>query len=531
MDDFYFGPSFIKATPGETITLHLKNEGKTDHTFTSTASTSTSSSRPTRRRTSPSRCLRRARPSSIAGSTRARACKARSSSTRATRSARLPAARRRRRRRAKAATTTDLTERSGRVAGVNRLGRRDQPLPAPARRQPGRLVPVGRRGVRGGARARQARSCCRSATPPATGATSWPTSRSRTRRPRRVMNELFVNVKVDREERPDVDAIYMEATQAMTGSGGWPMTVFMHARRPAVLLRHVLPEASRGGHAGFLELCRADRRRVAQPARRAARAGRPADRAPSGASACATARRRALPGTEALDGAPTAARSSSTTTSGAGSGGAPKFPQTMSLELLLRAHARNRSDADALRPSSRPRSTPWPPAASTTTSAAGSPATRSTTLARAPLREDALRPGAARPRCTCTRGRSPASRATARCSTRRSPTCCATCATRRRLLLGRGRRLRGRGGQVLRLDLDEIRDVLGDAIADARHRLVRRDRRRQLRGPQHPQPHRRTAATCSGPPRSSAPGRRCSRPARRGCGPGSTTRCSPSGTG
>ena len=41
-----------------------------------------------------------------------------------------------------------------------------------------------------------------------------------------VMNELFVNVKVDREERPDVDAIYMAATQAMTGQGGWPMTVF-----------------------------------------------------------------------------------------------------------------------------------------------------------------------------------------------------------------------------------------------------------------------------------------------------------------
>src|SRR3989442_6667901 len=44
-----------------------------------------------------------------------------------------------------------------------------------------------------------------------------------------VMNELFVNVKVDREERPDVDAIYMEAVQAMSGSGGWPMTVFMSA--------------------------------------------------------------------------------------------------------------------------------------------------------------------------------------------------------------------------------------------------------------------------------------------------------------
>jgi uncharacterized protein YyaL (SSP411 family) len=42
-----------------------------------------------------------------------------------------------------------------------------------------------------------------------------------------VMNNMFVNVKVDREERPDVDAIYMDAVQAMTGRGGWPMTVFL----------------------------------------------------------------------------------------------------------------------------------------------------------------------------------------------------------------------------------------------------------------------------------------------------------------
>src|SRR4029077_8236219 len=41
------------------------------------------------------------------------------------------------------------------------------------------------------------------------------------------MNEHFVNVKVDREERPDVDAIYMEAVQSITGHGGWPMTVFL----------------------------------------------------------------------------------------------------------------------------------------------------------------------------------------------------------------------------------------------------------------------------------------------------------------
>ncbi|HEU5014735.1 MAG TPA: thioredoxin domain-containing protein, partial [Roseiflexaceae bacterium] len=43
----------------------------------------------------------------------------------------------------------------------------------------------------------------------------------------RIMNEHFVSIKVDREERPDIDNIYMTAVQAMTGSGGWPMTVFM----------------------------------------------------------------------------------------------------------------------------------------------------------------------------------------------------------------------------------------------------------------------------------------------------------------
>src|SRR5258707_8034307 len=42
-----------------------------------------------------------------------------------------------------------------------------------------------------------------------------------------LMNRLFVNVKVDREERPDLDQIYMQAVQALTGSGGWPMSVWL----------------------------------------------------------------------------------------------------------------------------------------------------------------------------------------------------------------------------------------------------------------------------------------------------------------
>src|SRR5215469_12792759 len=42
-----------------------------------------------------------------------------------------------------------------------------------------------------------------------------------------LMNRLFINIKVDREERPDVDSIYMQAVQALSGHGGWPMTVFL----------------------------------------------------------------------------------------------------------------------------------------------------------------------------------------------------------------------------------------------------------------------------------------------------------------
>src|SRR5207244_1518878 len=42
-----------------------------------------------------------------------------------------------------------------------------------------------------------------------------------------LMNQMFVNIKVDREERPDLDSIYMQAVQSMTGRGGWPMTVFL----------------------------------------------------------------------------------------------------------------------------------------------------------------------------------------------------------------------------------------------------------------------------------------------------------------
>ncbi|MFB3050493.1 MAG: thioredoxin domain-containing protein [Acidimicrobiia bacterium] len=68
------------------------------------------------------------------------------------------------------------------------------------------------------------------------------------------MNRLFVNIKVDREERPDVDTIYMEAVQAMTGQGGWPMTVWIdHAGRPFYAGTY-FPKTPRHGMASFREV-------------------------------------------------------------------------------------------------------------------------------------------------------------------------------------------------------------------------------------------------------------------------------------
>src|SRR3546814_15176964 len=69
------------------------------------------------------------------------------------------------------------------------------------------------------------------------------------------MNRLFVNVKVDREERPDVDDIYMEDTQAMTGSGGWPMTVVATPDGRPFLAGTYFPHERSGGQLGLGEMC------------------------------------------------------------------------------------------------------------------------------------------------------------------------------------------------------------------------------------------------------------------------------------
>src|SRR5690606_38265906 len=69
-----------------------------------------------------------------------------------------------------------------------------------------------------------------------------------------LMNRLFVNVKVDREERPDVDAIYMDATQAMTGRGGWPMTVFLTPDGRPFFAGTYFPKSPRQGMPSFTQI-------------------------------------------------------------------------------------------------------------------------------------------------------------------------------------------------------------------------------------------------------------------------------------
>ena len=69
-----------------------------------------------------------------------------------------------------------------------------------------------------------------------------------------LMNESFVNVKVDREERPDVDTVYMAAVQVLTGQGGWPMTVFLTPELQPFFAGTYFPPADGHGRPGFLRL-------------------------------------------------------------------------------------------------------------------------------------------------------------------------------------------------------------------------------------------------------------------------------------
>ena len=162
-----------------------------------------------------------------------------------------------------------------------------------------------------------------------------------------ILNRDFVSIKVDREERPDVDRVYMSFVQATTGSGGWPMTVFLTPELKPFFGGTYFPPASRWGRPGFSdllgELARAwkdDRARVEQAAAELLQRLRMVTGAGGNAKAESEIARA-----DALDTAVEQFQRSFDRRRG-GFGDAPKFPRPSELLFLLREHAR-RIAADA----------------------------------------------------------------------------------------------------------------------------------------------------------------------------------------
>jgi uncharacterized protein YyaL (SSP411 family) len=150
------------------------------------------------------------------------------------------------------------------------------------------------------------------------------------------MNELFVNIKVDREERPDVDAVYMDAVQAMTGRGGWPMTVFLTPSREPFFGGTYYPKEQ------FLQLLGA----IDDVYR-----NRPDDIRKNADAMVAALRKSAevepaagLPDLDTLNAALHALGRAFDAEWG-GFGTAPKFPSTFNLELMMRAYFGGGGDA------------------------------------------------------------------------------------------------------------------------------------------------------------------------------------------
>jgi uncharacterized protein YyaL (SSP411 family) len=152
----------------------------------------------------------------------------------------------------------------------------------------------------------------------------------------RLMNEHFVSVKVDREERPDVDGLYMDAVVAMTGHGGWPMTVFLTPDGRPFYGGTYFPPEPRHGLPSFaqvleavVEAYRTRRHDLEEQAEALVGAIRQAsEQAPSGEPLTSGL----------LSGVVPALRRSFDPTEG-GFGPAPKFPAASTIELLLRLHA------------------------------------------------------------------------------------------------------------------------------------------------------------------------------------------------
>jgi uncharacterized protein len=153
-----------------------------------------------------------------------------------------------------------------------------------------------------------------------------------------LMNRHFVSVKVDREERPDVDAVYMEAVQAMTGHGGWPMTAFLTPDGEPFYAGTYFPPRPTQGMPSFTQVLTAiaqtwddDRASVGTAARSIAERLRSS----AGVGDLASG---AAPTDEDLTAAVRGLVGQYDRVAG-GFGGAPKFPPSMVLEFLLRNHA------------------------------------------------------------------------------------------------------------------------------------------------------------------------------------------------
>jgi len=151
-----------------------------------------------------------------------------------------------------------------------------------------------------------------------------------------VMNELFVNIKVDREERPDIDQIYMNALHLLGEQGGWPLTMFLTPAAEPVWGGTYFPSESRFGRPAFVDVLREVARLFREePGKieqnRAALLARLAERArPEG---------KVTIGLKELDGAANQVGNAFDSVHG-GLGGAPKFPQPALLEFLWRAGGR-----------------------------------------------------------------------------------------------------------------------------------------------------------------------------------------------
>ncbi|WP_026268402.1 thioredoxin domain-containing protein [Micromonospora sp. CNB394] len=150
----------------------------------------------------------------------------------------------------------------------------------------------------------------------------------------RLMNDDFVCVKVDREERPDVDAVYMTATQAMTGQGGWPMTVFATPDGTPFFCGTYFPRANFIRLLGSVATAWRDQREAVQRQGAAVVEAIGGAQAVGGVTAPLTA--------DLLDAAAGQLAREYDETNG-GFGGAPKFPPHMNLLFLLRHHQRTGS--------------------------------------------------------------------------------------------------------------------------------------------------------------------------------------------